>query len=202
MVDALEKRHGEVEHSAAKKSGNPCCAAQAWDVPSHPLPDYVGDYQHRAYGRVSIERDGQQLRWKGLGIDIELGHRHYDIFDFPSEPADDTDAFIRLAGVGVFFGYDAEGDVDRISISLEPLVPDAVFRRTQLLDPTILQACVGAYEFGARMAVVALEGRTTLTLSLTGDPNAYHLCRTAGPNSLFKNATVIASSSGSSRRAR
>jgi CubicO group peptidase (beta-lactamase class C family) len=162
----IQQRKNRELHAVLRKHGT---------HPSHSLPDYVGDYQHRAYGHVSIETDGQRLRWRGLGISTELRHRHFDIFDFPSEPADDTDAFIRLAGVSISFGYDQEGDVNRFSISLEPLVPDAVFKRTQLLEPAILQACVGVYEFGTNMAVVALEDETNLTLTLRGDSKAYRL---------------------------
>jgi len=122
-----------------------------------------------------IECDGRQLHWKGLGISTELRHRHFDIFEFPSEPVDDTDAFIRLAGISLSFGYDQEGDVDRFSIILEPQVPEAVFNRTELLEPGMLRSCAGTYEFGTKTAVVALDADAHLTLTLSGDSSVYHL---------------------------
>jgi len=161
-----QQRHNRQIRAALRKSGT---------HPSHPLPDYAGDYEHPGYGGVSIESVGRQLHWKGLGISTELRHRHFDIFEFPSEQADDTDAFIRLAGVSLSFGYDQEGYIDRFSMTLEPQVPDTVFNRTQLLEPSILRSCVGAYEFGTKMAVVTLEAEASLTLTLTGDSSIYHL---------------------------
>jgi CubicO group peptidase (beta-lactamase class C family) len=177
--DDLQRKNREIR-AALRKPGT---------QPSHPLPEYVGDYEHLGYGRISIESDARHLRWKGLGISVELNHRHFDIFEFPSEPANDTDAFIRLAGVSVSFGYDPEGDIDRFSIALEPLVPDAVFNRTQRLQPAILRSCVGAYEFGTKIAVVALEADTNLTLTLTGDPSVYHLLPYRGTKFILQERT-------------
>jgi CubicO group peptidase (beta-lactamase class C family) len=98
-------------------------------APAHPLADYVGRFEHPAYGRVSIDRVGDRLRWRGLGLDTELGHRSADAFAFPDGPDDDTDDYVALHAVSLTFAAGPSGDIDRFAIPLEPAVPDAVFRR-------------------------------------------------------------------------
>jgi CubicO group peptidase (beta-lactamase class C family) len=97
--------------------------------PAHRVADYAGIFEHPAYGRVSIDHDAGQLRWRGLGLDSELNHRSADAFAFPDGPDDDTDDYVRLHAVAIIFATGPAGDIDRFTVSLEPAVADAVFRR-------------------------------------------------------------------------
>lgn len=91
--------------------------------PSHPLADYVGTYEHPAYGRLRIARDGEALRWLFHRFDLPLRHFHYDMFEIEKIP---LTAYRRLK---VSFFYDKAGAIDRLAVPLEYTVDDIVFRR-------------------------------------------------------------------------
>jgi CubicO group peptidase (beta-lactamase class C family) len=138
-------------------------------TPSHPLPDYVGSYEHPAYGRVAIEIDGDRLAWRGLDCARTLHHRHFDIFEFPDCDTADIDSW--LAALTVSFRYDREGNIDRLAVPLEPLVADIVFRRvpdSAPCDRSFLETCAGTYQSGMLKHVVALDADGQLTLSSVG----------------------------------
>jgi hypothetical protein len=72
----------------------------------------------------------------------------------------------------VSFSYDREGIIDRLSIPLEPMVPEIVFRRVagDLPEASFREACVGTYQHGPTYHVVSLDAHGQLTLSPTGQP--------------------------------
>jgi hypothetical protein len=91
--------------------------------PSHALPDYAHNYAHPAYGEVRIICDGDALRWQGMGLDLPMAHRHYDVFETAS---DDVEWFgVRT----VQFATGVEGDIESLCVPLEPAVAPIVFRR-------------------------------------------------------------------------
>ena len=49
--------------------------------PSHPLADYVGDYENPGYGTVSVVKDGDGLKLKTPLLEGPLSHYHYDVFE-------------------------------------------------------------------------------------------------------------------------
>jgi hypothetical protein len=51
--------------------------------PSHD--DYAGEYEHPAYGVVRIVSNDARLRCRGLGLDLPISHRHYDLFERPHQ---------------------------------------------------------------------------------------------------------------------
>ena len=96
--------------------------------PSHDPAAYTGDYQHPAYGTLSIATvdDGLALSWRGEAV--PLVHRHYDIFDTKvDEDADDR----LIPKVRISFVDNPDGKVDQILAPLEPRAADVVFRRKQ-----------------------------------------------------------------------
>lgn len=48
--------------------------------PSHALTEYVGTYEHKAYGKMIISQEGDHLRIKHRIWDEALEHFHYDQF--------------------------------------------------------------------------------------------------------------------------
>ena len=136
--------------------------------PSHALADYAGEYAHPGYGRIVIDAIGDALHWNFRGISGPLIHRHYDVFEVAEQP--DT---LSLDLLAISFGYDREGNIDRLSAPFEPLVNDIVFRRQpvgEALDPAFRTACIGTYRTGPQMHVVAVDadGQLTLTSSDQG----------------------------------
>ncbi len=135
--------------------------------PTRPLAEYVGDYDHPGYGRVTIDAIDEALHWRFRSVSGALTHRHYDVFEVPEDP--DTLSPDLLA---ITFAYDREGNINRLSAPLEAQVADIVFTRVargEVLDPGFRASCVGTYQ-GAIKHVVALDADGQLTLSPTGQP--------------------------------
>src|SRR5260370_27655074 len=56
--------------------------------PSHSLADYVGEYEHPAYGILNIGLKDNQLQFDFHKIRMPLTHFHYDRFDTPDDEQD------------------------------------------------------------------------------------------------------------------
>ncbi|MDJ0569166.1 MAG: serine hydrolase [Pleurocapsa sp. MO_192.B19] len=54
-------------------------------TPSHSLTDYVGEYEHPAYGVLKIELKDNNLHFNLGRINLPLNHFHYDRFDTPDD---------------------------------------------------------------------------------------------------------------------
>jgi len=130
--------------------------------PSHDLPDYAGEYEHPAYGVVRIVSNDGALRWHGLGLDLPISHRHYDLFELGA------DWSIWFENVTVQFHTDREGDIASLSLPLEPAVEPIVFRRMPepaLFKGELLEPLAGLYRRCGVPFCVALDdaGRLTMT---------------------------------------
>jgi CubicO group peptidase (beta-lactamase class C family) len=118
--------------------------------PSHPLEDYVGQYEHPAYGLLKITQKDGQLQFDFHKMTFAMTHYHYDRFDTPDDE--------RYGKWSVNFGTNPQGDVDRALMSLDEA--EATFtRRPETLDSSVLKQLAGTYETptGARFQVVLKE---------------------------------------------
>ena len=132
-------------------------------TPSHPLADYVGEYEHPAYGVLKIgEKDGQ-LQFDFHKMRFAMTHYHYDRFDTPDDE--------RFGKWSVNFSTDPQGDVSRAVMSMDEA--EAAFqRRPDRPDLDTLRKLAGAYETptGFRFQVV-LKDNGDLLLSFPGEPD-------------------------------
>ncbi len=153
----------------AKKAGKEARAKAGADqvpdtTPSHPIADYVGDYEHPAYGALTIgEKDGQ-LQFDFHKIQFPMSHFHYDRFDTPDDE--------RYGKWSVNFVTNPQGDVDRAVMSLDEA--EAVFtRKPETLDPGTLKQLAGTYETptGSSFKVVLREEDRTLYITVPGQPD-------------------------------
>jgi hypothetical protein len=105
--------------------------------PSHALPDYVGEYEHPAYGILKIGQKDGQLQFEFHKIQLPLTHFHYDRFDTPDD---------ELYGKwSVNFLTNPQGDIDKAVMSLDEA--EALFtRKPESLEPELLKRLVGTYE--------------------------------------------------------
>ncbi|HEX4591829.1 MAG TPA: serine hydrolase, partial [Gemmataceae bacterium] len=55
----------------------------------HPPADYVGEYEHPAYGRARVEMVGEKLRWHWSTFEGELSCHHSDAFELGCQLLDD-----------------------------------------------------------------------------------------------------------------
>jgi len=90
--------------------------------PTHALRDYAGQFEHPAYQTLVITQEGERLKFDLHGLTGGLNHYHYDIF----QAAEGTAA---LEGTKVAFLMNRAGEIDRVSIALEPSVKEIVFTR-------------------------------------------------------------------------
>lgn len=77
--------------------------------PSLPLESYTGTYEHKAYGKAEVQKQGDKLTLKAGKIQGEMIHWHFDTFQFASDEFDD---FPFMAS----FTLNAQGKVDRMKI--------------------------------------------------------------------------------------
>jgi len=84
--------------------------------PAHQLIDYTGEYEHLAYGLLKITLENGSLKADIHGNSSNLKHWHYEVFR-------------NEDGTNITFHTNAKGNIDRVSIPLEPAVDDIVFIR-------------------------------------------------------------------------
>lgn len=145
--------------------------------PAHKLVAYAGEYEHPAYGVMSVREQGGALHWAWRGMFAPLMHRHYETFELPEVP--DRLLPDRLA---ITFLTDRDGNIVSLSTPLEPVVKDIVFARLaagDCTDPAFRARCVGHFKSGAIAHRVALDSEGRLVLKSDYQP-AYRLAPEQG----------------------
>lgn len=140
--------------------------------PGHMLADYAADYEHPAYGVMSIQEQDSALQWSWRGMAAPLAHRHYETFQLP-QAAD------RLLpdNLTLTFRTDRDGNIVSLSAPLEPMVKDILFTRLaagDCTDPAFRARCVGQFKGGVTMHRVTLDEQDRLVLKPDYQP-AYRL---------------------------
>ncbi|MGH9176744.1 MAG: serine hydrolase, partial [Vicinamibacterales bacterium] len=79
--------------------------------PSHKIDDYVGEFQHPAYGVLTISKPNESLLFDFHKIRLPLSHFHYDRFDTPDDERDGK--------WSVNFLTNPQGEIDRAEMSLD-----------------------------------------------------------------------------------
>ena len=152
--------------------------------PSHPLQDYAADYEHPGYGVLSIRLEGEQLMANLNGIELPLKHYHYDTFEIG-----DIRYIVPLKGRKLSFFLDKKGDIDKVTVPLEPQVKDIVFNRVpekSLKERSFLEKFTGEYEVSGMAFSVVLRGESTLVMTILGQPE-YELIPSKGTEFQVKN---------------
>jgi CubicO group peptidase (beta-lactamase class C family) len=151
-VAAQESENKEVE--ILKKAGT---------KPTHVLSDYVGTYESESYGKVKVSQEGQKLKVSYGELSSPLEHWHFDIFNATEDP---------VKGTKVSFLSNVRGDVDRLSMPMEPSVAEIIFTMKapeSMYQPSFLQRFVGEYDLLGLTVTVALI-KDQLTLTVPGQP--------------------------------
>ncbi|GAB2864720.1 serine hydrolase [Hymenobacter ruber] len=126
-------------------------------TPSHPLADYVGQYEDPAYGVLDISLDAGKLRFTFNHQSLPLEHYHYDRFSSADDEFFGTSSFT--------FAADAQGNIQQAKISMDE--KEVVFIKkadAHLLDPNFLKTLAGQYELNGNTTNV-MFGNKELTLS-------------------------------------
>jgi len=131
--------------------------------PSHPLADYVGEYEHPAYGILKIGLKDNNLQFDFHKLHFGMTHFHYDRFDTPDDEEDGM--------WSVNFATNPQGDIDKATMSLDE--NEAVFiRRAPTLDDATVNRLLGTYvtPSGNKFQVMVKPG-TGLYLAFPGTPD-------------------------------
>lgn len=106
--------------------------------PSHALEQYVGEYEHPAYGVLTISKGDTSLVFDFHKVRMPLSHFHYDRFDTQDDEEDGK--------WSVNFLTNPQGEVDRAEMSLDEAA--AIFTRRvppALAEAATLRQYVGTY---------------------------------------------------------
>lgn len=143
----------------AKAGGDQVSGTQ----PSHALSDYVGEFEHPAYGVLKIGLQNGQLQFDFHKMQLALTHYHYDRFDTPDDE--------RFGKWSVNFLTSPRGDVDKAVMSLDQA--EATFhRRPEKLDSQTLQKLAGQYQTAAGFKFqILLKEDGSLVHSFPGLPD-------------------------------
>ncbi|MBN1317142.1 MAG: serine hydrolase [Anaerolineales bacterium] len=133
--------------------------------PSHPLEDYVGEYQHPGYGNLSILLKENHLTARYNSMDMSLDHYHYDTF----EMAYDLEEIV----LKISFRTDAKGNISQLAIPFEAEVEDIVLTRVAspaMRQHDFLEPFTGAYEVLGETMTVSFKRDDALSVILMGQP--------------------------------
>jgi CubicO group peptidase (beta-lactamase class C family) len=133
-----------------------------------PADAYAGDYEHPAYGRLSITADEGTLRPRLGTMDLSLVHRHYETFDLEWHELGDEPHLFPL-----MFLSDPDGDITALTVPFEPSVEPMRFGRlpdAPSRDPEVLRRLCGTYSMGSVEVVIAQQNQDTLTVTVPGAP--------------------------------
>jgi CubicO group peptidase (beta-lactamase class C family) len=149
-------------------------------TPSHPLKDYAGKFEHPAYGTIEIKNSGDDLSILYHTFDMKLKHIKYDVF----ETNDD-----RFPPVKISFITNSKGDIDKIVSKLQDGVKDIEFKRAlekKTVSGSELEKYVGEYEISGVIITVEVRNKTTLMMTVPGQPQ-YELIPTKDNEFSLKN---------------
>jgi CubicO group peptidase (beta-lactamase class C family) len=133
--------------------------------PSHPLEDYVGQFENPGYGTITIGRNENGLTYTYNDEMYQLEHYHYDIFEW--------EAKIFEVRFPVSFSTGLRGDIDRLFVALESTMAPSEFTRAadqSMRQRSFLERFVGDYEIMGRSLMVMLEGEDKLVVDIPGQP--------------------------------
>jgi hypothetical protein len=157
----IRVKNKEADKQARAKAGGERVSGTK---PSHPFDDYVGEFEHSAYGVLAISRQDEGLVFAFHKIRLPLSHFHYDRFDTPDDEQEGK--------WSVNFSTSPQGEVDKALVSLDEA--EVTFTRrvpAELSSMTTLRPYAGTYETpsGAKFEVALKEGGT-LGLVFPGRP--------------------------------
>jgi len=134
--NSIRLKNKEAGKTARTKAG---AGRVAGTRPSHTLEDYVGEFEHPAYGVLTVSRNGESLNFDFHKIRMPLSHFHYDRFDTADDEEDGK--------WSVNFLTNPQGEVDKAEMSLDEAA--VVFTRrvpAALTSAATLRQYVGTYE--------------------------------------------------------
>ena len=148
----IRLKNKETGMQARAKAGGGRIAATK---PSHAIEDYAGEFEHPAYGVLTIAKGDPALTFDFHKIRMPLNHFHYDRFDTPDDEQDGK--------WSVNFLTNAQGEIDRAEMSLDEAAVTFTRRVPAVLTSvTTLRQYLATYESpnGSKFDVVLRPDNT------------------------------------------
>ena len=164
-LEAMEKSKAMMCENQKKESMN----RKKGTHPSHPLEEYVGEYENPGYGRIKIDLVDGSLKVVYNNISFQLEHWHYDVFNVCNES---EDLFFSLKNTKFTFRNNLNGDIGELIVPFEQKAPDIVFnhRPTDALNnTTYLRQFAGVYEIYS-YTVEIMQRNQSLFAVIPGQP--------------------------------
>lgn len=123
--------------------------------PSHPLTDYVGNFENEAYGIINVSQKDAQMLFTLHHIKLPLNHFHYDRFDTTN---DEEEGLYTLN-----YQTNPQGDIDRFVVSLDQGEVTFMKKADETLNTVeILSKYAGKYKVGTNTLEVILKDKNHL----------------------------------------
>lgn len=155
-------KESRIEDDLSRKKGT---------MPSHPLQDYVGFYEHPGYGKVEIVlNDNGKLEAIYNDLMFILDHWHYDVFRVSEEK---QDMVVSVEGTKFTFCNNADGDIGELIVPFEPLADDIVFKKKseeKLSTLAYLRQFTGIYEIYGYTVEIVIRNHALVAI-IPGQPN-------------------------------
>ncbi len=166
-VGDAAKKQAEAEKAAEEIEDSDESLRVEGTTPSHPVADYVGEYEHAGYGVFSValnEEGALQATYNGMVTELE--HWHYDVFNgLEGEgPTLEDQKFLFRSGV--------RGQIEELVVALDASVEPTVFGKNadaRLSDPEFLATLAGRYQLPNQVVEISLQGKV-LVATLPGQP--------------------------------
>jgi CubicO group peptidase (beta-lactamase class C family) len=133
-------------------------------TPSHPMSDYAGEFFHPAYGTINVNTEGDSLHFSYHAASFTLGHYHYDVFS-ADHPV--------FGNMKVAFHTNIDGEIDRLSTSLEAAVDPLEFKRQpkeMSFTDEELSAFTGEYLVMGTQKIEVSKDDDGLKMTVPGQP--------------------------------
>jgi len=159
--EAEAKAKASAEEAKAKK----LTTQRANTKPSHDSADYLGEFEHPAYGVVKIAKAGEGLTFTYCGMTAPLNHFHYDVFETGEV---DRNPFSKQK---LQFQTNLQGDVSGVAWAIDSNVKEIVFARrgdSAMRKKSFLEPLTGNYQLGPQTVKFAMKGEDRVSLELAG----------------------------------
>lgn len=130
--------------------------------PSHPLSEYVGQYEHPAYGIINLTLVDNVLHFDFHNMKLPLKHYHFDRFDTPDDE--------EFGLYSLNFITNPQGNIDGFTVSLDEA--QTVFTKkadASLSDPNALSKFIGKYTIAGSFINIELVNKA-LYIVAPGQP--------------------------------
>ena len=163
-VNWIEKSKGQREQIKKAQQEGPVVNNELTSIPAHKLDDYVGYYEHPAYGIVQVKLENDRLFATYGEMIASLSHRCYDIFNGKIDEA----LFGDKSTITFSFSNNTSGDICELFIPLDQSVKPIIFKRkadSDLFSIDYLKQFEGLFGDDPLSAEVSLRGDKLFLIS-------------------------------------